>query len=889
MFDLTVGKDTFSKAVSDVNSSFSVHPDLCRSCQRWKAGPDDRYCAWCSAPLIVPEIDCRELLFTATQSRCERVLTLTNDGTNKLFATLEFSGADAAVSRFSMSPAFPDNLYEVPAGGHLAITFGFDCEGISPAVDYSVVLKIETNAPDESLTASLKVERPPIALILPSASDRTLFVYGDSCVLPIRIRNMGDAVLTVSAFRVEEPRLSAASQPCAIDILRSGEATLEITINIEKLPAGDYIARGTIEFRNHASAIFTRQIRVLRPARLRIQPGAVFSDLYPIGRRDRQELELQNIGDEPLDIERISSNKMWLDHLCRNAHVNPRSHVFVDIFLDGKGLSVGQHSAELEIVSNAFGGTVKVPIQAHVHDLQVLTDPIGVDFGTSLSCVATVRDGDPVLVNINPHKGPETVEGYGLPSVVFFEENMFPIVGKEAKDRAEIDPSACVQSVKRLLGGNSNLHIRGKEFTPTEIATEIFRTLLGAVERAVVDRGSPRHAILTIPADISDQQTYQVLAAARAAGLRIDTGHSQEYVLDEPSAAALYYLWKSRKHADKLRESERIFIYDFGAGTLDCSLVLIKQEANGTTIEVLATTGDRRLGGNDVDTAIGQYVASRLHDSNGFDGTPILYSNADLRLIKGGELTRVIRSRARFRDLAEQMKIELSSSDETKADYPTSPNELSEVTLTSQDLGKIMQPFLQRSEAIIDACCAQARTVAASVHTVLHSGRGSAIKVLRESVNARFPSAVDRSEFIEAKQCVALGAAWWAHIKNLPGIDIQFRGLSPKLPHSIGYRDVENFASVFRPIFEAGQCYPAERQITFLSHASRKFELDIVEKCFAQDRDFRSRGVVRIPACETNQNYNCVFRLTPQRTLEVVVAGRTIEIDPYQDESNSES
>ena len=158
-----------------------------------------------------------------------------------------------------------------------------------------------------------------------------------------------------------------------------------------------------------------------------------------------------------MQIDRISSNCHGLHPLCKNTQVDPRQRTYVDVFIEGDGLPVGKHTAELEIVSNSYGGSVRVPINIQVHELRVLPDPIGVDFGTSLSCVATVRDGDPVLVDINPDETSDSVEGRGLPSVVFFEENFFPIVGKTAKKRAEIDPSASVQSVKRLLGSRRSL------------------------------------------------------------------------------------------------------------------------------------------------------------------------------------------------------------------------------------------------------------------------------------------------------------------------------------------------------------------------------------------------------------------------------------------------
>ena len=112
-----------------------------------EAGPDDSHCAWCAAPLVVPVIDSEELYFAAEPPGCERVLTLRNEGTNVMYAALDVGGGNEAKSRFTMSPTDP---YEVPAGGHQAITINFDCEKIDPAANYSIFLTIDTNAPGKS-------------------------------------------------------------------------------------------------------------------------------------------------------------------------------------------------------------------------------------------------------------------------------------------------------------------------------------------------------------------------------------------------------------------------------------------------------------------------------------------------------------------------------------------------------------------------------------------------------------------------------------------------------------------------------------------------------------------------------------------------------------------
>ena len=135
------------------------------------------------------------------------------------------------------------------------------------------------------------------------------------------------------------------------------------------------------------------------PARILIDP-LEYIQCVPHPRRDRQSLELQNLGDETLWIERINSSVSWARPLCKNVEVDPKQRTYVDVFVDGDGLAVGKHTAQLEIVSNSYGGVVRVPIHVFVHEASILQDPIGVDFGTSLSCVATVQDGNPVMVDI---------------------------------------------------------------------------------------------------------------------------------------------------------------------------------------------------------------------------------------------------------------------------------------------------------------------------------------------------------------------------------------------------------------------------------------------------------------------------------------------------------
>jgi len=126
-----------------------------------------------------------------------------------MLAALELCGGNEAISRFRISPKRSDNLYEIPAGGHQPISFTFNFDNITPSTDYSVVVTIDTNAPHETLTVALKVERPPIALILPSRTALAVLVYGDHAVLPVTVRNQGGGMLKITGVQIDEPQPAA--------------------------------------------------------------------------------------------------------------------------------------------------------------------------------------------------------------------------------------------------------------------------------------------------------------------------------------------------------------------------------------------------------------------------------------------------------------------------------------------------------------------------------------------------------------------------------------------------------------------------------------------------------------------------------------------------------
>lgn len=857
-------------------------PGKCPYCRRWKPDPDDRCCGWCGEPLMIPSVEPRQISFT--REKPERVLHVTNDGVNALAVQLVWEGL--AGRRFRCTQGHP---FLLSPGEQRSVTLSFDFSGSPSGEEYSGTLYVDSSAPGklERINVTLEAELPPCAKLIPPDHIRPVLVVGDDPLVRVGVKNDGGGTLRVTGVQLLQPAGLQANLAASVEVVAGETAQVGIRINVEDLAENDYTLRGNLGLEGGDTLAFVREFRYERPGRLSAEEDAVRCDLYRIARRVRRELKLSNIGGRPVQINYIRSDKRWAHGQCKNARVEPGKETYADITVEYPDGEIEEPMAVLDIESDGYASPLRIPIRVHLHQLEALEDAIGIDFGTSVSCVARIRNGDPELVDINPEDSSDTVEGHGLPSIVFFDDDFFPLVGQVARQRARLDPGAAVKSVKRILGSSTKIRVRDREMEPRHVSAEIFRALLSAVEIAHVQEKmfrSPVGAVMTVPADMSDAQITDVLESGRQAGLNVDHAAVQDYILDEPSAAALCYLWQSRK-ARNLREHELVFIYDFGAGTLDCSLVLFEKDRRGTRVEVLATTGDRELGGDDIDLAIARKLAQQLREKHtDFDDSAIQMTERELHSIKGNALYgRTVGQRHAWVEAAERIKRELSAEAECKTLLPASPGQKAVELRLSRDVfeKQILSNFLKRSLEVVEGCCAVASVRPDRVDSVLHTGRVSLIPAIRQSVNRYFPNAKDRSELVTMKTCVALGAAWWAYIKNLPGMDIEFKGLKPSLPHSIGYLAAEGFQAVFKEIFPAGQGCPSSEVIVQLQARPRMaFRLEIVEKEFGIGRE-RRRGRIELAATTTQTEHEFHFKLTANRILEVLLANQArVEILP---------
>jgi molecular chaperone DnaK len=342
---------------------------------------------------------------------------------------------------------------------------------------------------------------------------------------------------------------------------------------------------------------------------------------------------------------------------------------------------------------------------------------IGIDLGTTNSCVAVMEGGEAVVI-------PNAEGNRTTPSVVAFSKDGERAVGQVAKRQAITNPDT-ISSIKREMGSDYRVTVGSKKYTPQEISAMILQKLKADAEAYL---GQPvTEAVITVPAYFTDAQRQATKDAGKIAGLDV------KRIINEPTAAALAY------GVDK-EEAQKIMVYDLGGGTFDVSIL----EIDDGVIEVLATAGNNRLGGDDFDKCIMDYLASEFKRENGIDLT--------------GDKVAM----QRLKEAAEKAKIELSGVTSTNINLPyitadmTGPKHL-DVTLTRAKFNELTNHLVQATMGPVRQAMSDAKLSASDLSKVLLVGGSSRIPAVQEAVK----SITGREGFkgINPDECVAMGAA----------------------------------------------------------------------------------------------------------------------------------
>lgn len=437
---------------------------------------------------------------------------------------------------------------------------------------------------------------------------------------------------------------------------------------------------------------------------------------------------------------------------------------------------------------------------------------IGIDLGTTNSCVAVMEGGQPVIITNS--EGNRTT-----PSIVAFSKKGERLVGDPAKRQAVTNAERTIASIKREMGSDYFVKIDKKKYTPQEISAYILMKLKKDAEDYLGQRVT--EAVITVPAYFSDAQRQATKDAGRIAGLKV------ERIINEPTAAALAYGLDNGN-------AQKILVYDFGGGTFDVSVI----EMGDKVIEVLATSGDNHLGGDDFDKRVTDYLVAEFKKSEGID------------------ISKDKMAMQRVREEAEKVKKELSTAMSASVNLPFIATDKSgpkhmDITLTRAKFNELTADLIDRTKGPVNTALSDAGISKSELNKVLLVGGTTRIPAVQEAV--RNMTGLEPGRNVNPDECVALGAAIQGGKLSGESSAASELLLLDVTPLTLS---IETVGGVATHLIEKNSTIPCKKSQVFSTAMNGQTGVDIKvlqgERQFARDNkligNFRLSGIRRAPA-----------------------------------------